>query len=278
MILLKNMKMNIYLDSVKIPELYFSNIICDSIYEIFISSMILIIEEETEINNKYEEIKSSINVEQKTSLDLLFIMDITGSMLSYTEQIKQNVNNIINKIILECPGVDLNIDYIGFRDVINECDPIDVEFIQNHEAIKTLNIVTACRGDNYSEEDLEKGIELALIKDWKSIAKIAILVTDNPCHGIKYSSNPNDAYPNGNPNAKKNIEILIKELAEKGIYLLCMKITDRTDKMFGILKDIYNNYKNCKFEVVPLQSEKDLPNIIAESSNNIYMIQRNILR
>ena len=269
-----------YLDSVKIPDLYFSNIVCDSIYEILNNSMILIIGEEIEINNKFEIIKSSINVEQKTSLDLLFIMDLTGSMKPYTDQVKQNLFNIINKIILECPGVDLNIGFIGFRDVINVCDPVDLEFTQNHEELKksisTINY--NCDGDNYSEEDVEQGFELALNKDWKSIARIAILATDNPCHGSKYSSNVNDPYPNGNPNAKKNIEILIKELAEKDISLFCMKITDKTDKMFGILKTIYNNYKNCKFEVAPLESVDDLPNVAIASSNNIYMNQRNILR
>jgi len=186
-------------------DLNFSNIVCDQIYEILNNSMILIAEEENEINNEFGIIKSSINVEQKTSLDLLFIMDLTGSMKKYIQQIEQNLFNIINKIILECPGVDLYVGFVGFRDVINSCAPVNLGFTQNHEELKkSIKAITyECTGDNCPEEDVERGIELALNKDWKNIAKIAILVTDNPAHGKKYSSNANDVYPNGNPNAKK---------------------------------------------------------------------------
>ena len=205
-------------------------------------------------------------------------MDLTASMNPYINQIEQNLFNIINTIILECPGVDLYVGFVGFRDVTNSCAPVDLGFTQNHEELKkSIKAITyKCTGDYLPEEDVERGIELALNKDWKNIAKIAILVTDNPAHGKKYSSNTDDVYPNGNPNAKKNIEILIKELAEKDVSLFCMKITDRTDKMFGIFKTIYNNCKNCTFEVIPLQSENDLPNVIAEYSNNNYMNQRGV--
>ena len=40
-----------------------------------------------------------INVEVLTSLDLLFIVDTTASMIPYIETIKKNMINIINNII-----------------------------------------------------------------------------------------------------------------------------------------------------------------------------------
>lgn len=59
----------------------------------------------------------TIEIEAKTSLDLLFVMDITGSMGPYLNQVKINMINIINRIILECPGIDINIGFIGYLDV-----------------------------------------------------------------------------------------------------------------------------------------------------------------
>ena len=58
-----------------------------------------------------------MNVIEKTSLDLLFVMDIAGSMYPYLNQAKQNILNIMNKIIIECPGIDINLGFIGYRDV-----------------------------------------------------------------------------------------------------------------------------------------------------------------
>lgn len=52
-------------------------------------------------------------VETSTSLDLLFIVDMTGSMRPYLEEIKRNLINIINGIISGCPGININLGFIG---------------------------------------------------------------------------------------------------------------------------------------------------------------------
>ena len=52
------------------------------------------------------------NVESSTSLDLLFIVDATGSMYPYLIQIKNELINIINGIIDKWPGIDINLGFI----------------------------------------------------------------------------------------------------------------------------------------------------------------------
>ena len=51
-----------------------------------------------------------INIEAKTSLDLLFILDIIVSLGTYLKEIKENIITIINCKIKECPGFDINLD------------------------------------------------------------------------------------------------------------------------------------------------------------------------
>ena len=69
-------------------------------------------------------------MEISTSLDLLFIMDITGSMKPYLEEAKKNIITIINDIIKECPGININLGFIGYRDYYEEY--IDIDFTQNY--------------------------------------------------------------------------------------------------------------------------------------------------
>ena len=268
-----------YLNSIQIPELNASNIIFDLIDITLNNSIKSIIEEISVIYDDFGNFQKIINVEEKTSLDLIFILDVTSSMDPYLEQIKLNLFNIINRIILKCPGIDLNIGFIGFRDITHNVNYDNIEFTQNYENLKnSINNVYTSSGNDGNEEDIEEGFEMALKKNWKNNARIAILATDYPFHGKKYHSpKMGNAifFPNGNPD-RRNIEILVKELADKNISLFCMKITEYTDIMFDIFKTIYNNYENCTFKVIPLKSKEQLSNIIVDSSAEVYINQRNI--
>lgn len=69
-----------------------------------------------------------------TSLDLLFIVDITGSMKPYLEEIKEKIINIIDGIILKCPGIDINLGFIGYRDFYENYT--DIDFTSDHKKLK----------------------------------------------------------------------------------------------------------------------------------------------
>ena len=137
---------NKYLTSVEIPELYASNIIVDLILSntnFFVETIV----EEKAIYTKVDEIQTIINVVDKTSLDLLMIMDTTCSMNPYIKQVQQNLLNIINKIVLECPGVDLNIGFVGYKDVNNEGPYTNLNFTQNYQELKqTINNINPTCG------------------------------------------------------------------------------------------------------------------------------------
>ena len=45
--------------------------------------------------------------------------------------------------------------------------------------------------------------------------------------------------------------------------------------MFEIMKNIYNNYKNYEFQIVPMNSEESLSNIVVNSAAEVYINQRN---
>ena len=267
------------LPPVNFDKLYASNIIVNSILEALNNSTKKIKREQNMISREVDSIGKAINVEKKTSLDLLFIIDATGSMGPYIDQVKQNIINIMNRIPFECPGININLGFIAYRDEydIKRNDIVNIEFTQNFLQLenKIKNVFPVANTD-YPEE-VAWGIEKALEKNWESEARYSILIADAPCHGLKYHDTEvmDDEYPNGVP-GRKNIEILIKELAEKNVSLYCVEITEYTEIMFKIFGNIYSNYPSCQFQIVTMASEDKLPDIVVDSAADVYIKQRKI--
>ena len=267
------------LPPVNFDKLYASNIIVNSILESLNNSTKKIKREQNMISREVDSIGKTINVEKKTSLDLLFIIDATGSMGPYIDQVKQNIINIMNRIPFECPGININLGFIAYRDEydIKRNDIVNIEFTQNFLQLenKIKNVFPVANTD-YPEE-VAWGIEKALEKNWESEARYSILIADAPCHGLKYHDTEvmDDEYPNGVP-GRKNIEILIKELAEKNVSLYCVEITEYTEIMFKIFGNIYSNYPSCQFQIVTMASEDKLPDIVVDSAADVYIKQRKI--
>ena len=55
-----------------------------------------------------------------------------------------------------------------------------------------------------------------------------------------------------------------------------MQITEHTNAMFNVFQNIYNNYNNCQFRVVPMKSAESLSDNVVDSAAEIYVNQRNI--
>ena len=260
---------------IEVPDLNASSIISEHIIHSIYKTYQVIKEEEIETSQGIIRFISIINVEEKTSLDLLFVMDITGSMKNYLEQAKKNVIDIINRILNECPGIDINLGYIGYKDFLDINDYVNIDFTKEYQTLQNkIKNVQATGGEGDGPEDVAWAMEMALYKDWKNNARFLIFIADAPCHGWKYHNLKKDKYPN--MNNRRNIEDLIKELAEKDISLFCLKITELTNKMFDMFKNIYNNYPNCEFKIVPMNSGQSLDNIVVNSAVEVYVSQRNV--
>ena len=212
----------------------------------------------------------------QTRMDLLFIMDITNSMDYYLNQVKQYILKMIEDIQIECAGSEINLGFIGYRDFIDldfEEDYIDLEFTTDYESIrKRIEYVTASGGGDIPE-DLCGALELGKNKKWSGNTRFAILVTDSPCHGIKYhnlTGDQRDNYPDGDREGR-NIEDFIKFFSEEKISLYCLKINNTTDKMFDIFEKVYykNKKENSKNEFILEEGEK-LIDIVIKNAVNMF--------
>jgi hypothetical protein len=263
---------------VELPELNASNIIIDLIMNSLDNSIKPITKEKLDLKKGIEEVTISFDeLEKKTSLDLLFIMDITGSMGVYLDSVRSNIINIIEKIPVKCPGIDINMGFIGYRDVeeIEEGLIKDIDFTTDYNGLKnSIKDVEAEGGDDLAE-DIAWAMEMALKKNWKNNARIAILFADAPCHGNKYCDEDiSDNYPDGIVPNRRNIEELIEELAKNNISLYCTEITEYTRKMYKIFNDIYKKYQKCEFKLIPLKTNINITDRVGEICFEIYSKHR----
>ena len=217
--------------------------------------------------------KTEDKIIKQTSIDILYLMDITGSMEAYVDNTKKELINVMKKIIDSFNGIDINLGFIGYKDLEEHSknDYIDINFTQNHQEIRKKIEEVQIGGGGDIAEDIAWAFDRALNKKWDSNAKFAILAADAPCHGLKYHGHEDyDDYPNGIP-GRKDIEESIKELAIKNVCLLCIKLTDRTDLMYKIFQDIYiNNNKKSLFFMDEIENADNLNKIILEKCKKVY--------
>ena len=197
-----------------------------------------------------KDITGDINkIRTQLRLDLLFIMDITGSMEYYLAQVKHDILKMISTVRKECSGVDIYLGFIGYRDFydLDRGDKyINLEFTTDYEYIRKNIENVKVGGGGDTPEDLCGGLELGIKKDWKGKTRFAVLATDSPCHGKKYhdlTGDYQDNYPDGDREGR-NIEEYIEFFAKNEISLFCLKIDSSTDKMFKIFEEEYNKNKS----------------------------------
>ena len=77
-----------------------------------------------------------------TTLDIMFIMDITGSMGMWLQEAKTNITNIITEITENNPCSKIRIGFVGYRDITDETKPVgqyvSLDFTENVEQVKAF--------------------------------------------------------------------------------------------------------------------------------------------
>ena len=258
-----------------------SFLIADSIINSIDNLFQILINIEIMKKNEILSIAIIINIEERTSLDLLFVMDITGSLTPYFDETKKNIFNIINRIANRCPGIDINLGFIGYKNKYEKGigNIIDIEFTKNYTELKNNISEIISTGQRGLSKDMTWAFEKALNKTWKSNTKLIIFVSDASNHVDKYNNsegldvNYHDDYPDDIP-GKRNLEDIIKELAYNGVSIFCTQLTKDTDKILKIFESIYKNYEKSQFQIVPINFGKNFSDIIVDSAVNIYENQR----
>ena len=193
-----------------------------------------------------------------TSIDIMFIMDLTGSMGGFLSEAKRNIKRITEEISDHNPGSTIRLSFIGYRDFETKEEPRKYEIINFTEDIENLISTIKkyeCYGGGDQPEDIAGALNEALKMDWKSSAKYVVLVCDAPCHGSKYHDIYIDTFNEGDPDGFI-IEDLMTQFKNMNITFYCMEINNSTKKMFDIMKNVYNDDNKFSVENIGNSYEK----------------------
>lgn len=139
------------------------------------------------------------------SMDLVFIMDATGSMGSYISSATKNIETICENIIqseqLSGPGA-LRIGLIAYRDHPPQDHTYVVKNFGFHNRVEKVkeNLKTLyASGGGDGPEAVTAAMKAALDLNWRAHAtKLAVLIADAPPHGIgEYGDGFRDGSPDG---------------------------------------------------------------------------------
>ena len=230
---------------------------------------------------KMQNISEDLDIVKKFTIDILILMDITGSMGSYLSEAKTFLKNLVKDLISSFIGLTVRLSFIGYRDFdrnLKEEEYVNIDFTENHEFItKSISDCQATGGGDTCE-DVAGALEKGLNKNWNSKARYAILVCDAPAHGKKYHNNQDDSFPQGDPKGR-NIEKFIDEFHNLNVNFFCVEISSITNVMLNCFRNIYKNQNVAKgkeliFEVQKLTNSTELKNYIFQTSRKVYEVSR----
>jgi hypothetical protein len=213
----------------------------------------------------------------KSTLDIMFIVDCTGSMKPWIDATKDELDKILTFIKDNNPYSKIRVSFVGYRDYCDKnltfklSPEIDqngpnpgvntgrfsyIDFEEDSSKIKHFIASVEARGGGDEPEDLAGGLDLGLKQDWKSLAKYAIIICDAPCHGKKYHDLFGDQYPKGDAKGLV-MENLVKEYAARDINLFAITIKNTTRKMYNILSDTYQQIAKKPIKIADLGSSTE---------------------
>ena len=204
-----------------------------------------------------------------TNLDLMFIMDLTGSMGIWLEEAKKSMQDIIEEILENNPGSKIRLSFVGYKDYNSKEEKrvySSKEFTENVQEIKDYINTLGCFGGGDIPEDIVGALKHSLSMKWESEAKYAILVCDAPCHGKQYHNISYDRFEKGDPEGT-TLESVVDEFRQKGITFYCLEIDASTEKMFNIMKNVYNDDK--KFHTQKLWNSSDFSFFVSFSASMV---------
>ncbi|HEY6170874.1 MAG TPA: VWA domain-containing protein, partial [Candidatus Kapabacteria bacterium] len=118
-----------------------------------------------------------ISASNRVPIDIVFVIDETGSMQPYIDAVKDNIKRFSGR--LRSQGFDYQLGLVRFTDVVTWSSPELTDDVASFE--RWVGEIQASGGGDIPENALE-GLKAATNIKYRPIAlKLAILVTDAPC-------------------------------------------------------------------------------------------------
>ncbi len=121
------------------------------------------------------------------TLDICFVVDLTGSMQWWLKTVNAKMEEIIQDN-LEHMGefARVRVGFVGYRDYDDNIHPVVHPFTTEVGKIKTFLQNLKATGGGDQCEDVLTGLEEALKLEWSATAKVLYLLSQTPHHGWRF--------------------------------------------------------------------------------------------
>ena len=214
----------------------------------------------------------------KKNVDIVYLIDATGSMGGEIEAANQKVKNILDELNTKFKDLNLSFNFgaVFYRDKIDSKDDKNDYFPLTDDIEKLKKKISSmeAEGGGDTPEDWVEGYNLALNNmGWrKNGIRLIIHIADAGAHGIDFTEGDN--YPEQGP----LLYPLIKKCVEENINIIGFKIGEEPEQSFEKIKEIYDEHKlsvkdNGQFiEIYNFNREKaleDFYNLVLEAANEV---------
>lgn len=174
------------------------------------------------------------------SVDLLFLIDCTNSMMPYIEAAKDQVQSIVYEtkhgfldealvrvavVTYKDHNLGPNVDLLDFTSSTTEVESF-------------LNNIKTQWGDDYPENVLG-GISQAINASWQQKTRCLVHIGDAPPHGEHFSGLQDRYWCIGSEPHGLTYEPLLRQLVQLNINYAFVRITQQTDRMAWLFSEVY---------------------------------------
>lgn len=177
------------------------------------------------------------------SIDLLFLIDTTGSMCSYINAAKEQVKNIVTDIKKTFLNEsEVRVAVVSYKDHADNPNIEFLDFTPSADKVRQFLDRLSAGGGGDAPEDVLGGVQQALNASWKQQTRCIIHIADAPPHGrsLHDLGDKQDDYPNpGSEPHRLTYEPLLTNLIKLNINYALLRINAYTDRMALAFSQIY---------------------------------------
>ncbi|KAJ3123306.1 hypothetical protein HK098_002043 [Nowakowskiella sp. JEL0407] len=217
-----------------------------------------------------------------TIIDLVFLVDCTGSMTTLIETVRDELGNIMKSIKEDVKYQTARLAFVGYRDFCDGAENYVTHDFTEHEAeMKTFIASVEAKGGGDAAEDVVGGYHQALyhLNWYKGSHKLIVHFFDAAAHGTGWNSGIGDDYADANKIVKvesrpDKMKDYVARMYEKTIYLIVVQL-DRPARTAQTVDNIQNlfNRQNMGHRFQKHEAGQDyktlMPAIVAKMSNSL---------
>ncbi len=211
-------------------------------------------------------------------VDIVYLIDATGSMGHEIIAAKDNVIKIFEKLTESNKGYNFRFGSVFYRDKIDEPSDKDeyFQFTDNMKDLQEKIGKVKAKGGGDLPEDWVGGYEIALNNmKWREDGiKLIIHIADAGAHGTRFTERDKKHNDQGELLPPK-----IEECVKRNINIIGCKISNEPKKSFNEISKIYNNFKkdNYKYnngqfiEIYEFVRDEENQEVVSNNFNKLVM-------